>query len=73
MLPYGLHRYPFVGWNQMKSIHVHRNNQKCSGKPKLRQRTDISPIAHIFPLPYGARKNTTQLANIIVQEKFSGI
>ena len=56
MLSDGLHRYPFVGWNPMESIHVHRNNQKCSGKPKLRQRTDILPIAHIFPRPYGARK-----------------
>ena len=73
MLYDGLHRYPFVGWNPMESIHVHRNNQKCSGKPKLRQRTDILPIVHAFSLPYGARKNTSQLANIIVREKFNGI
>ena len=50
MLSYGLNRYPFVGWNPMESIHVHRNNQKCSGKPKLRQRTDILPVAHVFSL-----------------------
>ena len=56
MLSYGLNRYPFVGWNPMGSIHVHRNNQKCSDKPKLSQRTDILPIAHILPLAYGARK-----------------
>ena len=24
MLSDGLHRYPFVGWNQMESIHVYR-------------------------------------------------
>ena len=25
-------------------------------------RAEILPIAHIFPRPYGTRKNTTQLA-----------
>ena len=71
MLSDGLHRYPFVGWNPMGSINVHRNNQKYSDKPKLSQRTDILPIAHILPLAYGARKNTTQLGNVIVLEKFN--
>ena len=40
LLSYGLHRYPIVGWNPME----------CSGKPKLRQRTDILPLAHVFSL-----------------------
>ena len=34
-------------------------------------RTDILSIAHIFPRPYKAQKNTALLANIVVQEIFN--
>ena len=39
-----------------RSVVVNLNSDK---------RTDILSIAHIFPLPYVAWKNTTQLANML--------
>ena len=57
-----IHSSDGIQWSPSMSIGITRSVVVNLNSDK---RTDILSIAHIFPLPYVARKNTTQLANML--------